>query len=221
VRADGRLLVDELTLPPAVQAEKDTGKGVLASYLFEVSVRIRGKAWQLHRRIEGENSAIMRKFDDLFPTRDPETKAWRPDHAKSPLLFNVFLDKEQSQTMDSGQPLTLAFAADICVRSTGYEVNGLLFFKSHFEGGYLFRDMVTLEATPPQTPDGDWRIQYRFENRRDQDWQDAKARHDADVLTFEIPIEQLPPRASEPVYMSKRTSGTSGKADPLLVEIRP
>ena len=191
VRADGRLEVDELTLPPAVQAEKDAGKNVRASYLFEVTVSVRGKAWQLHRRIDSENSAIMRKFDELFPTRDPETKAWQPDRAASPQLFNVFLDKDQSQTKDSGQPLTLAFAADICVRATGYEVDGRLFFTNHFEGGYLFRDMVTLEATPPQTPDGAWRIQYRFENRREQDWQDAKVRDDTDVLTFEIPIEQL------------------------------
>ena len=193
VRADGRLEIDELTLPPSVQAEKDAGKSVKASYLFEVTVSVRGKAWQLHRRIDSENSAIMRKFDQLFPNRDPQTKAWLPDRNASPQLFNVFLDKDQSQMKGSGQPLSLAFAADICVRATGYEVDGLLFFKNHFEGGYLFRDMVTLEATPPQMQDGSWRIQYRFENQRDKDWQGAKVREDAEVLTFEIPIEQLTP----------------------------
>jgi hypothetical protein len=71
VRADGRLEVDGLTLPPSVQADKDAGKSVKASYLFEVTVSVRGKAWQLHRRIESENSAIMRKFDDLFPRESP------------------------------------------------------------------------------------------------------------------------------------------------------
>jgi len=69
----------------------------------------------------------------------------------------------------------------------------LLFFKNHFEGGYLFRDMVTLEATPPQMQDGGWRIQYRFENQREKDWQDANVRDDAEVLTFEIPVEQTTP----------------------------
>jgi hypothetical protein len=192
VRADGRLEIDELTLPPAVQAEKE-GKNVRASYMFEVTVSIRGKTWQLHRRIANENSAIMRKFDDLFPTRDPKTKAWQPDRSASPLLFNVFLDKDQSQTKDSEQPLTLAFAADLCVRATEYDIDGLLFFKNHFEGGYLFRDMVTLEATPPQKSDGDWKIQYRFENQRDQGWRAAKVQDDVDVLTFEIPIEQPTP----------------------------
>jgi len=38
------------------------------------------------------------------------------------MLFNVFLDMDQSQN-----GLTLAFAADICVRATEYEVNRLLF----------------------------------------------------------------------------------------------
>ncbi len=188
VRADGRLEVDELTLPPAVQAEKDAGKAVHASYLFEVTISVRGKPWQLHRRIASENSAILRKFDDLFPKRDAVTKAWQPDRAVSPMLFSVFLDRGQSQTGN-----TLAFAADICVRATEYEVDGLLFFKNHFEGGYLFRDMVTLEATPPQTPEGEWRIEYQFANQRDLRPRSAKVMEDADVLTFEIPIEQPTP----------------------------
>lgn len=188
VRADGRLEVDELTLPPAVQTEKDAGKVVHASYLFEVTVSVRGKPWQLHRRIASENSAIIRKFDDLFPSQDPVTKAWQPDRAASPMLFSVFLDRGQSQTGN-----TLAFAADICVRATEYEVDGLLFFKNHFEGGYLFRDMVTLEATPPSAPGGEWRIEYQFANQRDQGPKSAKVTEGADVLTFEIPIEQPTP----------------------------
>jgi hypothetical protein len=188
VRVDGRLEVDELTLPPAVQKEKDDGKDVRASYLFEVVISVRGKPWQLHRRTAAESSAIVRKFDELFPTREAVTKAWQPDRAASPVLFNVFLDMDQSQT---GR--TVAFAADICVRATEYEVNGLLFFKNHFEGGYIFRDMVTLEATPPPAPDGDWKIEYEFANQRDQQPRFAKVNEGADVLTFEIPIEQLTP----------------------------
>jgi hypothetical protein len=188
VRADGRLEVDELILPKAVQEEKNAGKEVHASYLFEVVISIRGKPWQLHRRIAGENSAIVRKFDDLFPTRDAVTKAWQPDRAASPVLFSVFLDMGQSQTGN-----TFAFAADICVRATEYVVDGLLFFKNYFEGGYLFRDMVTLEATPPPTPDGQWRIDYQFASQRDQKPTLATIKEGADVLTFEIPIEQLAP----------------------------
>jgi PGAP1-like protein len=190
VRADGRLEVDELTLPPAVQAEKNSGKEVRASYLFEVTVSIRGKSWQLHRRLATENSAIMRTFDDLFPSKDPTTKTWQPNRSMSPPLFSVFLDQDQSQTKSAGEKLTLAFAADICVRSTGYEVDGALFFKNHYEGGYLFRDMVTLEGTPPAQNET-WTIRYRFENEREPGWQDADVTDDGNILTFEIPIKQL------------------------------
>jgi hypothetical protein len=193
VRADGRLEIDELTLPPAVQAEKDLGKVVHASYLFEVSVSVRGKSWQLHRRIASENSALMRKFDDLFPTKDPVTREWTPDRSASPQIFTVFLDADQSQTKLAGEPLTLAFAADICISTTGYEVDGMLFFKNHFEGGYLFRDMLTLEATPGTAAGGEWQIRYRFENQRAAGWQNASVVDDADVLTFEVPIVQASP----------------------------
>src|SRR6185503_13708506 len=187
VRADGRLEVDELTLPPAVQAEFDKGKDVKASYQFEVSVSVRGKAWQLHRRTANENSAIFRKYDDLFDW-DRDTKTATPKREASPVLFNVFLDRGQSQTGKS-----LAFAADLCVRASDYQVDGLLFFKNHFEGGYLFRDMVTMEATPPTKKDGDWIIEYRFGNAGGPPKRAKIVEDDDDVLTFEIPIEQPNP----------------------------
>lgn len=192
VRADGWLEVDQITLPKAVQDEKDAKKNVHASYLFEVTVSIRGKAWQLHRRIASENSAIVRKFDDLF-TKDPAANVWKPDRAASPMLFNVFLDMGQSQTKDSGRP-TLAFAADICIRATEYEVDGLLFFKNHFEGGYLFRDMVTIEAAPPTAANPDWTITYEFAGQRGTEPATAlNLREDDAVLSFDIPIEQPNP----------------------------
>jgi hypothetical protein len=188
VRADGHLEIDELTLPPAVQKEYDAGKKVRASYLFEVAVSVRGKPWQLHRRVADEHSAIFRKFDELFPKRNARTKAWVPDRAASPMLFNVFLDMGQSQT---GK--TLAFAVDLCVRVPEYEVDGLLFFKNHFEGGYLFRDMVTLEATPPQAGVRTWKVEYQFASRRGQPPQQATV-HETDTdLKFEIPVEQPQP----------------------------
>ena len=125
---------------------------------------VRGKPWQLHRRTAQENSAIFRKFDDLFPKWNAKKQVWVPDRAASPTLFNAFLDMGQSQT---GK--TLAFAVDLCVRVPEYEVDGMLFFKNHFEGGYLFRDMVILEATPPQTGKASWKIEYQFASQRPTD----------------------------------------------------
>ena len=187
VRADGRLEIDELTLPPAVQAEFDEGRKIKASYQFEISVSIRNKAWQLHRRTANENSAIFRKFDDLFAW-DSATKTGTPKREASPVLFNVFLDMGQSQTGTS-----VAFAADLCVRVSDYEVDGLLFFKNHFEGGYLFRDMVTMEATPPATKDRDWVIQYQFASAEGPPKLAQIIENTDEVMAFEIPIEQPKP----------------------------
>lgn len=106
--------------------------------------------------------------------------------ARARRLFNVFLDIGQSQT-----GTTLAFAADVCVRATEYQVDGALFFKNYFEGGYLFRDMVTLEATMPVGPHGAWKIEYQFASERDQPPRPAKiTRDDDEAFAFEIPIEQ-------------------------------
>ncbi len=188
-RADGYLDIDELTLPPEVEKEYQAGKEVRASYLFEVSVSIRNKPWHLHRRTAQENSAIFRKFDDLFPKWDAKKKAWRPNRAESPMLFNVFLDMGQSQT---GK--TLAFAADLCVRVPEYLVEGRLFFRDHFEGGYLFRDMVMLEATPPATAEGDWKVEYQFASQRNGKPEQATIiKGGSEGITFEIPVAQPEP----------------------------
>jgi hypothetical protein len=189
VRADGYLDIDDLTLPPAVEKEYESGKEVRASYLFEVTVSIRNKPWQLHRRTAQENCAIFRKFDDLFPKWDSRKKTWIPNRAQSPMLFNVFLDMNQSQT---GK--TLAFAADLCVRVPEYLVEGRLFFRNHFEGGYLFRDMVTLEATPPAKQRKTWKVEYQFANRQNGAPTEASiVAEDRDSFTFEIPVVQPNP----------------------------
>jgi hypothetical protein len=189
VRADGTLEIDQLTLPAAVQEQLDKKRKVKASYLFEVAVSVRGKPWQLHRRTVNENSAIFRQFDELFPEPAVPGGARRPNVARSPVLFNVFLDMSQSQTKTS-----FAFAMDLCVRVPGYEVDGLLFLKDHFEGGYLFRDTVMLEATPAAPPNGEWRFEYWFANQRDRKREEATIVENTDeALTFEIPIEQPHP----------------------------
>jgi hypothetical protein len=111
--------------------------------------------------------------------------------AANPVLFNVFLDMSQSQTGTS-----FAFAMDLCVRAPGYQVDGLLFLKDHFEGGYLFRDTVMLEATPPPPADanGEWIFEYSFANQRNRQRQKATIVESTDeALTFEIPIEQPHP----------------------------
>jgi len=175
-------------LPPEVEKEYEAGKEIRASYLFEIAVSIRNKQWQLHRRTVNENSAIFRQFDELFPKWNGRKKQWVPDRTKSPLLFNVFLDMDQSQTGS-----TLAFAADLCVRVPEYVVDGFLFLKNHFEGNYLFRDLITLEATFPKTDNDSWKIEYEFASRRGEPPRQAAVTETEGELVFEIPIEQPNP----------------------------
>lgn len=191
VRADGYLDIDEITLPPAVEEQRAAGKEVHASYQFEIAISVRGKTWQLHRRTTRDNSAVFRKFEDLFPEKDKNTGKWIPDRTQSPQLFNVFLDTAQSQVEN-----TVSFAADICVRASDYEVEKVLFFKDHYDGGYLFRDMVTLIAERTRTAANEafWKIRYQLGAERNAGWQDANVIQDDDAqLTFEIPIVQPTP----------------------------
>jgi hypothetical protein len=185
IQADGYLDIDELTLPPAVQEKYAAGHKVKASYQFEVAVSFRGKPWQLHRRVANENSAIFRLYDDLFTNEPGKPKA--PRRENSPLLFNAFMDVSQSQNRKS-----LAFAMDLCVRVPEYQVNGLLFLKDHYEGGYLFRDTVMLEATPTPDQEQSWRFEYWFVSDTSKR-QDAQVDETEDILTFEIPIVQPRP----------------------------
>ena len=74
------------------------------------------------------------------------------------------------------------------------EVDGVLFFKNHFEGGYLFRDMVTLEATPSADAKGTWKVEYQFASQRDQAPKLAElTRRQGEPMIFEIPVEQPTP----------------------------
>lgn len=190
VRADGWLDIDELTLPPDLQARHDKGDEVRASYLFEVVVAIRGKQWQLHRRLANEHSAIFRKYDDLFPkTGTAKNARRRPDREQSPLLFNVFLDRDQraDKTRES-----LAFAVDLCVRVPEYTIDGFLFLKDHFEGGYLFRDLLTVEATHHRAEDA-WEIVYRFANQGNETKSATVIKDSDELFAFEIPVEQPKP----------------------------
>lgn len=185
VRVDGTLLVDQLTLPPRVQKEKDKGRRVKASYHFEVMVSVRGKQWQMHRRTLGENSAIFRKYDDLF---HPDKT---PNHSKSPQLFSLFLDGRQRVVTTRR---SLGFAVDLAVLVPDYEVDGFLFLNDHYEGGCLYRDRVYVEATPPENEGQNWKIQYGYESETPNATSQTAVVTPTDAgIDFEIPVHQPNP----------------------------
>lgn len=185
VRADGTLLVNKLTLPLKVQKAHDQGKKIRASYHFEVIVSVRGKQWQMHRRTLAENSAVFRKFDDLFlPDKTP-------NRDKSPHLFSLFLDG--SKRVVTGRR-SLGFAVDLRVLVPDYEVDGFLFLNDHYEGGHIYRDRIYLEATPPEKESDPWKVQYGFESETPNAAnQTAVVTETESGIEFEIPIQQPNP----------------------------
>lgn len=190
LRADGILDIDDITLPTEVQKEFDDGKTVKASYQFEVAVSVRGVQWQMTRREVRENSAIFRSYDDLFPGKAGTKRS--PDRSQSPRLFTVFLDPSKS-VKTSG---SVSFAFDLKVLVPDYEVDGLLFLNRHYEGGFIYREQILIEAIPDKQALGGWRIKYGF-----QDTNPGKPGIDAETkaldddgygpgVVFSIPIEQ-------------------------------
>lgn len=192
LRVDGILDIDDLSLPVEVDAQVAAGKSLKASYQFEVAASVRGGQWQMTRREVRENSAIFRAYDELFPKAKGARK---PDRTRSPHLFSVFLDPSKSLRKSVG---SVSFAFDVKVLVPDYEIDGVLFLKRHFEGGYIYREQILVEAFPDPDATGGWSIKYGY-----QDDNPGKPGKSADVqplrepgsnkvvgITFGIPIEQ-------------------------------
>ena len=154
LRVDGVLHLDDITLPPEVEKAKNDDKEIRASYHFEVVVRVRGYDWELHRRTASDESAIFRTFDEMF-------KATKP---RSPHLFSTFLS---TRARVKAERLSLGFAIYLAVLVPDYEVDGFLWRDEHYEGSYLFRDTITLEATPIKDDEGNdtYKVRYGFDSR--------------------------------------------------------
>lgn len=189
LRVDGILDIDEITLPVEVQKEADAGKAVRASYQVEVAVSVRGCQWQITRREVRENSAIFRAYDELFP-KGPDGGR-QPDRSQSPHLFSIFLDPEKSVKASGA----VSFGVDVKVLVPDYEIDGTLFLKRHYEGGYIYRDLILVEAIPDTGAIGGFRIKYGFQEvSPGKPGKSVETRHlhqdPPSGLAFRIPIEQ-------------------------------
>lgn len=155
VRVDGYLDIADITLPIEVEKQRKEGKQVHASYHFEVAATVRGAHWQLTRREQRENSAIFRTYQDLFP-KDSAS----PDPSMAPHLFSLYLDPQKSVKANK----SVSFAFDLKLLVPDYQVDGKLFLKRHYEGGYILQERYLIEAIPDSTADGGWRIRYGTES---------------------------------------------------------
>lgn len=178
-RIDAYLRVDDLPLPAAVEKLRKDGKEVRASYHIEVIARVRGVRWDLHRRTVNEESAIFAQFDDLMPAADG---THRRVHLASSFL--------SSAGRVNKRRLSLGYSLDLGVMVPEYVVDGLWFNKNHFEGGYLFRDKINLEATVANG--GGWTLRYGFDSST-PNRATRLAEHQAlpgHCHRFTIPVEQ-------------------------------
>ncbi|MEO7794866.1 MAG: hypothetical protein ABIV06_08850, partial [Thermoanaerobaculia bacterium] len=177
VRVEALLEIDALTLPPDVQARVDAGKKVRASYHAEVVARVRGKRWALHRRTVDEESAIFIPY--------AKVEAREPVHLASAFLMG----SERVDKAGRG----LGFSLDLGVVVPEYEIDGALFLKQHFEGGYLYREKVNLEIF---WHDDEPTLRFGFDseepNQTSQDAVVSKIEENGGFVGYEfrIPVEQ-------------------------------
>lgn len=186
VRVDGVLDIEEITLPPDVERLRKDGRRVRASYHFESVTLVRGASWDLSRRLASEHSTVFRTFGELFPDRAIEGID-RPHHRR-PELFTTFL--RTGARVDRRRP-SLGFAVDLGVLVPEYEVDGRLWLRNHYPGGYIFRDKINLEAIPPRNAADGWRLRYGFDSATpNRTTRTIEPEAGPDGLRFRIPIVQ-------------------------------
>jgi len=139
VRVDATLLIDEITLPKAVEDvvgnERDR---VRAAYNIEAAATIRGLNVYLNERRVDQQSAIRRTYEELVHDN------------KAIYLFSGYLLK-RAKTPDS-RDTALAFAVDLSIQVPLYEIDRKLWLDQHFEGSHLYRGTVTFFVR--EGPDG-------------------------------------------------------------------
>ena len=177
VRVDGFLSIEDVRLPPEVEADRVDGKEIRASYHIEVIARVRNARWDMHRRTVDENSAIFLTYDKIVE---------REKKQKPIKLISTFLEEV---ALKPGKPL--GFSIDLRVLVPEYEVDGF-FFDKHHDGGYLFRDKINLEVS---VGDGEVTLMYGFDSETPNQTPN-KVKNDQSTMVeegqyeFRIPVRQ-------------------------------
>ena len=135
VRVDVSLVIDEITLPKAIEDEiGDDRERVRAAYNIEASATLRGLNVLLNERRVSQESAIRRTYEQLVHQQ------------KSVYLFSGYLLR--SAKTERSRDTALAFALDLGMQVPVYEVDRRFWLDDHFEGGYVFKDVITFHLRP-------------------------------------------------------------------------
>lgn len=168
VRVDMWFEIEEIRLPPAVQAAADKDpKSVNALYQFEVLASPRGKLWYLTRRTSEEDSVACLSHQDWIKSPKKECRQY---------LSAAFL---ANRAKVSNADASLTYHVSLGVRVPDYEIDRRLWIDQHFEGGYMFRNSLILRMVPPAPGSVDWSVQYAWQ---DQGFRAADQRVDPTFL---------------------------------------
>jgi hypothetical protein len=122
----------------------------------------------LHRRLSSESSAIFPEYDEL-----------QGPAARHPFLFSTMLDRRAIGV--SGRR-SLGFSVDLGVQVPEYEVD-------HYDGGYIYRDKINLEVTPPKEGEV-WKLRYGVDSRTpNRATRSVDGLPDGVMVVFRIPID--------------------------------
>jgi hypothetical protein len=189
VRVDIWVDLDDIRLPEEVQAASDAGKKVNALYQIEVQASTRGKLWSLTRRVVEEDSVACLTHEEW---------AKAPKKHSEQYVSTVFL---ANRARVNPRRRSLAYSLQLGIRVPDYEIDRTLWFDKHYEGGYLFRNGLIVELTPPRVEGGKWKVQYA--------WQDQGfASAHTDISASEIKGGKM--EVSIP-FDSKTTPGITGQ----------
>lgn len=177
VKMHGKLVAQNIPLPPSVESARKAGKAVRGSYYFEVTVMPRQSDAPpvplSDRRVE-TSSAIFRTYDEMFhPDR---VKLHYPRH---PTLCTLFLD-----TRKIAVGRTLVFTIDLAVRSTDFIVDGDWFFNKRIPEENVFREKIAIKATRAENH---WQFRYVMS---DDNWGESRGRPcGKDALGSFVPLK--------------------------------
>jgi hypothetical protein len=86
---------------------------------------------------------------------------------------------------------SIAFAFDLAILVPDYQIDGVLWLNKHFEGGYLYRNLILVEATPDSQSPAGWKLTHGFQNLTPNiaATPSSAVLIPAGTLTFSIPVE--------------------------------
>lgn len=148
VRVDMWLDIEDIRLPPAVDAEFKKGRKIDALYQVELLASPRGKLWYLSRRMAEEDSVACFTHAN-----------WKNE--KSQYLSTAFL---ANRARVNPNRRSLSYSMTLGVRVPDYEIEKKLWINEHYEGGYLFRNAIVVEMTPPNEPGDKWKVSYAWQD---------------------------------------------------------